>query len=72
VRVPSLVLQCSEDAIAPPEVGEYMHRHLNDSTFRVMQATGHCPHMSHPEETTRLIKEYLAARKSAPASAAVS
>ncbi len=62
VRVPSLVLQCSEDAIAPPEVGEYMHRHLSGSTFRVMEATGHCPHMSHPEETVRLMKDYLATR----------
>jgi sigma-B regulation protein RsbQ len=69
VRVPSLVLQCSEDAIAPPEVGEYMHRHLNDSAFRVMEATGHCPHMSHPEETIRLIKDYLAARSTASAPA---
>jgi sigma-B regulation protein RsbQ len=69
VRVPSLVLQCSEDAIAPPEVGEYMHRHLSGSTFRVMEATGHCPHMSHPEETVRLMKDYLAARSTRPAPA---
>jgi sigma-B regulation protein RsbQ len=70
VRIPSLVLQCSEDAIAPPEVGEYVHRHLSDSSFRVMEATGHCPHMSHPEETVRLMKEYLAARAPAPAQTA--
>lgn len=69
VRVPSLVLQCSEDAIAPPEVGEYMHRHLSGSTFRVMEATGHCPHMSHPEETVRLMKEYLGSRCIQPAPA---
>lgn len=61
ISLPALVLQCSEDAIAPPEVGEYTHRHLRGSTFRVMEATGHCPHMSHPEETIRLMKEYLAA-----------
>ena len=60
VRVPSLVLQCSEDAIAPATVGEYTHRNLRRSTFRVMEATGHCPHMSHPEETIHLMKEYLA------------
>ena len=60
VTVPSLVIQCSEDAIAPMEVGEYLHRHLPHSTLRVMQATGHCPHMSHPEETIQTIKEYLA------------
>ena len=61
VRIPALVLQCSEDAIAPTEVGEYTHRHLVGSTLRVMEATGHCPHLSHPDETIRLIKEYLAA-----------
>jgi sigma-B regulation protein RsbQ len=59
VTVPSLIMQCSEDAIAPAEVGEYLARHLPHSTLRVLEATGHCPHMSHPEETTRVIKEYL-------------
>jgi sigma-B regulation protein RsbQ len=61
VSVPSLILQCSDDAIAPRGVGEYLHRHLRNSTLRVMEATGHCPHLSHPDETVRLIKEYLAA-----------
>jgi sigma-B regulation protein RsbQ len=60
VRVPSLVMQCSEDAIAPAAVGEYVSRKLRGSTFRQLEATGHCPHMSHPEETVRVIKEYLA------------
>ncbi|MEO5721939.1 MAG: alpha/beta hydrolase [Chthoniobacterales bacterium] len=67
VTIPSLVLQCSADAIAPREVGEYTHRHLAGSTLRVMEATGHCPHMSHPDETIRLMKEYLAARSARPA-----
>ncbi len=59
VRVPSLIMQCSEDMIAPNEVGEYVHRELPGSTLRVMHATGHCPHMSHPEETIEVIREYL-------------
>lgn len=59
VRVPSLILQCSEDIIAPNAVGEYLHREMQGSTLRVMKATGHCPHMSHPEETIQLIQEYL-------------
>jgi sigma-B regulation protein RsbQ len=62
VPVPSLIMQCSEDSIAPLEVGEYLHRHLPQSTLRLLRATGHCPHMSHPEETVQVIKEYLAAR----------
>ena len=59
VRIPALVLQCSDDMIAPREVGEYVHRSMPGSTLRVMEATGHCPHMSHPEETIRLMQEYL-------------
>jgi sigma-B regulation protein RsbQ len=61
VRVPSLILQCSEDALAPVGVGEYMHREMPGSTYRRMKATGHCPHVSHPEETIALIQEYLRA-----------
>jgi sigma-B regulation protein RsbQ len=65
VTIPSLIMQCSEDAIAPLEVGEYLQRHLPQSTLRVMRATGHCPHMSHPEETVQVIKEYLSADRAA-------
>jgi sigma-B regulation protein RsbQ len=60
VRVPSLILQCADDIIAPTAVGQYVHNHLVDSTLHLMQATGHCPHMSHPEETIEAIKTYLA------------
>ena len=67
LTVPSLILQCSDDAIAPPEVGDYLHRHLHDSTLRVLRATGHCPHMSHPEETVEAIKEFLGHTAAVPA-----
>jgi sigma-B regulation protein RsbQ len=60
VRVPSLIMQCSEDAIAPSEVGTYLHRTLPNSTLQRMKATGHCPHISHPEETIVAIRNYLA------------
>jgi len=59
VGVPSLVLQCSDDLIAPYSVGDYVHRNLSNSTLHVLSATGHCPHMSHPEETVAAIKSYL-------------
>jgi sigma-B regulation protein RsbQ len=61
VATPCLILQCSEDMIAPLAVGDYLHRHLPMSTLRVMKATGHCPHLSHPEETIHAIREYLEA-----------
>ena len=59
-RIPALILQCSDDIIAPLEVGTYLSKHLANSTLRVMKATGHCPHMSEPEETISLMREYLA------------
>lgn len=59
LKLPSLIMQCSEDIIAPLEVGEYLHRQLPNSTLKVMKATGHCPHVSAPDETIDIIKEYL-------------
>ena len=60
VTVPALILQCSDDMVAPVEVGSYLHREMKGSTLRQMKATGHCPQMSHPAETVALLKEYLA------------
>jgi sigma-B regulation protein RsbQ len=60
VRTPSLVLQCSDDAIAPRRVGEYVHAQLADSRLVLLEATGHCPNLSAPEETIAAIKAFLA------------
>ena len=59
VSVPSLILQCSDDMVAPDAVGQYLKEKLPGTTLKVMKATGHCPHMSDPDETVALIKEYL-------------
>ncbi|SFB30742.1 Pimeloyl-ACP methyl ester carboxylesterase [Cohnella sp. OV330] len=59
VETPTLIMQCTEDVIAPLEVGAYMHQKIRGSSFRMMEATGHCPHVSHPDETIALISEYL-------------
>jgi sigma-B regulation protein RsbQ len=59
VKIPSLIMQCSHDMIAPSSVGEYMSRALPGSRLRVLRATGHCPHMSHPAETIAVMREYL-------------
>jgi sigma-B regulation protein RsbQ len=57
--VPTLILQCAEDSVVPLAAGQYLHKHLQGSTFRLMEAKGHYPHISHPDETTSLILEYL-------------
>ena len=59
LKVPSLVLQCSDDSIAPDAVGEYLQRMLIGSSFVKMNAVGHCPHLSAPVETVAAIKDYL-------------
>lgn len=63
VTTPSLVIQCSNDAVAPMEVGAYMERHLPGSALHVIDATGHCPHVSNPDETIATIRGYLGARE---------
>ena len=59
LQTPSLIIQTLEDIIAPVEVGDYMAKHTPHSTLHVIDATGHCPHMSAPEETVQAIKQYL-------------
>ena len=59
VAVPTLVLQCSQDVIAPDVVGEYVHRAIPGSVLTYLEATGHVPHLSAPEETTAAIRAFL-------------
>ncbi|GKV56882.1 sigma factor SigB regulation protein RsbQ [Sporosarcina sp. NCCP-2222] len=59
VSVPTLILQTREDAISPIEVGEYVHEHIKGSEFVLMNARGHNPHISDPEETIQVIRDYL-------------
>jgi sigma-B regulation protein RsbQ len=60
VRTPTLILQCSSDAIAPLGVGEFVHREIANSELVIMKATGHCPNLSAPEETISAIRSFLA------------
>jgi sigma-B regulation protein RsbQ len=55
----ALILQCSQDVIAPEAVGRYMHQNLPASEFILMRATGHCPNLSAPEETIAAMESFL-------------
>jgi sigma-B regulation protein RsbQ len=59
VRVPTLVLQCEQDLIAPDAVGRYVADRIAGSTLIRLAARGHCPNLSAPEETARAIRSYL-------------
>jgi sigma-B regulation protein RsbQ len=54
-----LILQCSNDVIAPLAVGQYLDDQLPNSTLVVMRATGHCPNLSAPEETIAAIRAFV-------------
>ncbi len=59
IPVESLMLQCSEDILAPLEAGNYIHENTPNNTMVILKATGHCPHMSEPEETIAAMKAFL-------------
>jgi sigma-B regulation protein RsbQ len=59
IPVPTLVLQCADDIIAPAGVGAYVHAHVPGSRLVHLAATGHCPNLSAPEETTAAIRSFL-------------
>ncbi|MEV4684592.1 alpha/beta fold hydrolase [Streptomyces kurssanovii] len=60
VRVPTLIAQCSQDAIAPREVGEFVHAQIDGSELVTLTATGHCPQLSAPEATASAIASFAA------------
>ncbi len=59
VKVPSLILQCSEDLLAPPHIGAYTQEKMPNATLVQLRATGHLPHVSAPAETAEAILSYL-------------
>jgi sigma-B regulation protein RsbQ len=62
VTTPALVLQCRHDVIAPQEVGEYVHEHLKNSELVTLDATGHCPNLSAPEQVVAAMGRFLSER----------
>jgi sigma-B regulation protein RsbQ len=65
VSVPTLVLQCRDDVIAPVSVGEYVAGAIPRSELALLDATGHCPHLSNPDETIAAITAFLQSQPAA-------
>ncbi|GAB2718592.1 alpha/beta fold hydrolase [Streptomyces bullii] len=59
VAVPTLILECEHDAIAPREVGAYVHAAIPGSRLVTLAATGHCPQLSAPEATAEAISAFV-------------
>jgi sigma-B regulation protein RsbQ len=57
---PTLILQCTDDLIAPQTVGEYMQREMPHASLRLIENTGHCPQLSAPSASRAAVDEFLA------------
>ncbi|MGE9009268.1 alpha/beta fold hydrolase [Leptospira interrogans] len=59
IDIPTLILQCSEDIIASKEVGEFVHRGIPGSELIILEATGHCPNLSAPDEVISAMRTFV-------------
>lgn len=59
VHTPTRVLQTRQDVIASVEVGQYVAEHMPDATMALLDATGHCPNLSAPDQTAAAIADFL-------------
>ena len=59
VSRPALILHCNDDALVPMAVAEWMRDRMPGATLQVLQATGHCPHMTVPADVIAAIRSYL-------------
>ena len=62
VSVPTLVLQCARDAIAPREVGQFVHEQIPGSRLVTLDAVGHCPQLSDPQITAGAVMAFVSSR----------
>ncbi|WP_030244074.1 alpha/beta fold hydrolase [Streptomyces sp. NRRL S-350] len=63
VEIPTLVLECTQDVIAPREVGAFVHAAIPSSRLVTLDATGHCPQLSAPEATSAAVLAFLQERR---------
>ncbi|HEU5437131.1 MAG TPA: alpha/beta hydrolase [Telluria sp.] len=56
---PTLILQCTDDLIAPQAVGEYMRARMQNCVLKLIDNVGHCPHMSAPTASSEAVDEFF-------------
>lgn len=59
VPTPTLLIQCHPDVIAPVQVGEFIHQKMPNSQYELLNASGHCPHLTAPDQVISSILSYL-------------
>lgn len=59
VSTPSLIIQCHPDVIAPVKVGQYVSEKVQNGSYLQLEVTGHCPHLTAPDQTIEALKSYI-------------
>lgn len=59
IATPTLILQCTDDVLAPLAVGDFVCRQIENSTLKILRATGHCPHLTAPSETLEAMIPFI-------------
>ncbi|EMR13975.1 alpha/beta hydrolase fold protein [Methylophaga lonarensis MPL] len=56
---PTLLIQSRWDSLASLDVTQYMQAQMPQTTTTILEAEGHCPHMSHPAMVADAIRDFL-------------
>jgi sigma-B regulation protein RsbQ len=61
VDKPTLLVQARADAAVPEDVARYLHAQIRGSELRMIEATGHLPHISAPQAVIEALRGFLRA-----------
>lgn len=62
-KIPCLILQCRNDKMVPVQVGDYLHAHLENSTLNILNAKGHFPNLTAPDEVIAGMLRFFKAQR---------
>lgn len=59
IQIPALIIWCDHDRVIKPTIGLRLHKDLQNSTFYVVRECGHMPQEEKPQQTVKLLKDFL-------------
>ncbi|USQ97499.1 alpha/beta fold hydrolase [Caulobacter sp. RL271] len=59
VTTPTLLIECSDDTLAPAQVGAFVQAAIGGSRRVILKATGHSPHLTSPAAVVAAMRDFL-------------
>jgi len=59
LTLPTLILQSKHDNLASPAVGNYMNQIIPNAQLKIVDAHGHCLHMTNPMIVSSIVQEFV-------------